>query len=67
MASRRLFDGATIEIGQLPIVAAALPPAAVTLWIRDSGVWKTAVLWVKASGTWKVATLNVKDAGTWKS
>lgn len=42
------------------------PSLGTQLWVKVSGVWKTAVLWVKAGGTWKVATLKVKDSGTWK-
>lgn len=42
------------------------PSLGTQLWVKVSGVWKTATLWVRTGGMWKVATLKVKDAGTWK-
>jgi hypothetical protein len=67
MATRRLFDGATIEIGQIPIVGAGVPPIAGTIaWIKVAGVWKEATVHIKVAGVWKTATPNIKVAGVWK-
>jgi hypothetical protein len=66
MPTRRLFDGASIEIGQVPIVA-AVTPAATIVWVKIAGVWKqTAGVFVKIAGTWKNATTFAKESGTWK-
>lgn len=65
MASRRLFDGATIEINQLPIVAASTPTGNI-MWIKVSGVWRRAITWIKVSGVWKQATPKIKVAGIWE-
>lgn len=62
MASRRLFDGAQIELGILPIVA----PPSNKFWIKISGTWKEATLWLKVAGVWKQATPKTKVAGIWK-
>lgn len=67
MASRRLFDGATIEIGQVPIVAIAPPPiSGTTVYLKVSGVWKVATVYLKVAGVWKLATTFIKDGGVWK-
>jgi hypothetical protein len=66
MASRRLFDGAQIELGLLPIVAPPPPSGGSKLWIKVSGVWKDATTHINVAGTWKVATVFFKDSGTWK-
>ncbi len=63
MASRRLFDGATIEISQMPLVAL---PVGNAMWIKVSGVWKQALTWIKVSGTWKQSTPKIKVSGIWK-
>lgn len=42
------------------------PSLGTQLWVKVSGVWKTATLWVRTGGTWKVATLKANAAGTWK-
>ena len=63
MATRRLFDGATIEIGQVPIVA---PSTSSKFHIKVSGTWKEAITWIKVSGTWKQATPFVKIGGGFK-
>jgi hypothetical protein len=63
MASRRLFDGATIEINQMPLVAL---PVGNLMWIKVSGVWKQAITWIKVSGTWKQSTPKIKVSGIWK-
>lgn len=62
MATRRIFDGATIEIGQVPIVAAA----GTIVWLKVAGVWKQATAWTKVAGTWKTTTPYIKISGTWK-
>jgi hypothetical protein len=63
MAIRRLFDGATIEIYQIPIEA---PVSGTIVWIKVSGVWKQATPFIKVSGVWKQSTPYIKVSGTWK-
>jgi hypothetical protein len=65
MATRRLFDGATIEIGQVPIVGSA-PSTSSIFHIKVSGTWKQAITWIKVSGVWKQTTPFVKVGGVWK-
>lgn len=65
MASRRLFDGAQIEIKSIPIVGQAAAPPAV-FYINVSGVWKAAITWIKVSGVWKQATPYVKIGGQFR-
>ena len=64
MATRRLFDGAQIEIGSIPIQAA--PNVSSIFWIKVAGVWKQAITWIKVSGVWKQATPYIKVGGVWK-
>jgi hypothetical protein len=65
MATRRLFDGAQIELKQVPIVAA--PSLANTIaWLKVAGTWKQATVYIKVAGVWKTATPNIKVAGVWK-
>jgi hypothetical protein len=67
MASRRLYDGAQIELGILPIVAPVPPPSGATkIWLNVSGVWKECVVWLNVSGTWKIVTPYLNVGGTWK-
>jgi hypothetical protein len=67
MATRRLFDGASIEIGQVPIKGAEVPPGAGAIaWIKVAGVWKQTTVWIKESGVWKTATPYVKVLGQWE-
>lgn len=66
MASRRLFDGAQIEIGSLPIVAASAPPTNTIVWLRVGGVWKQATVWLRVGGVWKTTTPFVRVSGVWK-
>jgi hypothetical protein len=67
MPTRRIFDGATIEIGQVPIVGAAPPPPAATIvWLKVAGVWKQATAFLKVTGTWKTTTPYIKVSGNWK-
>ena len=65
MATRRLFDGAQIEIQSVPIVGIPSTPSSI-FWIKISGVWKQAVTWIKVAGVWKQATPYVKIGGNWK-
>lgn len=65
MATRRLFDGATIEIGQVPIVATPVVSGTIA-WINVSGVWKQATAFINVGGVWKTSTPNIKVAGVWK-
>jgi hypothetical protein len=60
---RILFDGAQIEIGLLPLEAIVIGNV---LWIKVSGVWKSAILWLNVGGTWKQSTPRVKVAGVWR-
>ena len=60
MPTRRIFDGATIEINQVPIVA---PP--IIVWFKVAGVWRRAIFWTKIAGVWKQTRAYVKIAGTW--
>jgi hypothetical protein len=66
MPTRRIFDGATIEIGQVPIVGAALPPLGTIVWINVSGVWRAAILNNNVLATWKQDKTFIKVSGTWK-
>jgi hypothetical protein len=67
MATRRLFDGASIEIGQVPIVSAAPPPPVSTIvWLKVAGVWKQSTAFIKVAGTWETSTPFIKVTGTWK-
>ena len=63
MATRRLFDGAQIEIGSIPIEA---PVSGTIFWIKVSGVWKQATAFIKISGVWKQVTTYIKVSGIWK-
>jgi len=65
MASRRLFDGAQIEIRSIPIVYPITPPSGSQFWINISGVWKQATPWVKVAGVWKQGTAFIKVGGVW--
>jgi hypothetical protein len=65
MATRRLFDGAQIEIGSVPIVSVAAPPS-VQAWIKVAGTWREATPFVRVAGTWQQATPSMKIAGTWQ-
>jgi len=66
MATRRLFDGASIEIGQVPIESVSTPPPTTLAWLKVGGVWKTATVHIKVSGVWKTATPKIKVGGVWK-
>lgn len=66
MATRRLFDGAQIEIESIPIVLEPSPSISSVFWIKISGVWKQAITWIKVSGVWKQATPYLKIGGNWK-
>jgi hypothetical protein len=66
MATRRLFDGAQIEIGSIPIQGIPTPSISSIFWIKITGVWKQAITWIKIAGVWKQATPYVKIGGNWK-
>ncbi len=66
MPTRRIFDGASIEIGQVPIVGPATPPAGTIVWLKVLGVWKQATVHIKVSGVWKTASPNIRVGGVWK-
>lgn len=40
--------------------------AATIVWIKVSGVWKTATVFIKVSGVWKQTTPFVNISGQWK-
>jgi hypothetical protein len=64
MATRRLFDGAQIEIGSIPI---ELPVSGNIMWIKVEGVWKQAsAVWIKVAGVWKQAEPKIKISGVWR-
>lgn len=60
MASRRLFDGAQVEIGSLPVRAIT------QAWIKISGIWRRATVWIKVSGVWREAEPKTKQSGAWR-
>jgi len=59
MSSRRLFDAATIEIRQIPIVALVQIQGTET-YIKVDGVYRLAVPFVKSSGSYTRGTVSVK-------
>lgn len=65
MASRRLYDGAQIELGILPIVALA-PSIQTELYYGVSGVWKQITLYYGVAGVWEQITLYYGVSGVWK-
>jgi hypothetical protein len=64
MATRRLYDGAQIELDILPIVGTSSVSS--IFWLKVAGVWKQATAYIKVSGVWKTATPNIKVSGVWK-
>ena len=70
MATRRFFDGAQEEIGSLPIIQSAAPPAEPTLdsifWIRIGGVWRKTITRIRVNGTWMKAHPVTRVDGEWK-
>lgn len=62
MASRRLFDGAQVEIGSLPITTVSLNK----FWIKIAGTWKQAVAFVKISGNWQQIQPKINISGIWR-
>jgi hypothetical protein len=64
MATRRLFDGAQIELEILPIVGTSSVSS--IFWLNVGGIWKQAVTWIKVAGVWKTTTPYIKVAGVWK-
>ena len=64
MATRRLFDGAQIELEILPIVGASSVSS--IFWLNVGGIWKQATAYIKVAGVWKTATPNIKVSGVWK-
>ena len=65
MPRRLLFDGALIELGQLPLIAAIIP-AGTLAYIKIGGVWMSATPYIKVSGAWQLAQPYLKDGGTWQ-
>jgi hypothetical protein len=66
MANKRLFDGAQIEIGSLPIEAPAPPPVGggqVKVWNGSAFIAKPAKVWDGASFITK--PVKVWDGAMW--
>lgn len=63
MPRRLLFDGALIELGQLPL---EFIPAGTLSYIKIGGVWMSATPYIKDSGTWRLAQPYFKDGGDWQ-
>lgn len=61
---RLLFDGAQIELGLLPLVA-ALAPVGTISYVKVGGVWLTATAYIKVGGAWVTNSPYVKVSGTW--
>ena len=64
MPRRLLFDGALIELGQLPLIAAIIPAGTVA-YIKIGGVWLSATPYIKDGGIWKLAAPHIKETGAW--
>lgn len=62
MASRRLFDAATIEIGQIPIVA-LVQIEGIETYIKVGGVYQLAVPFVKSNGSYQESNPMIKING----
>ena len=65
MPRRLLFDGALIELGQLPLIAAIIPAGTVA-YIKVGGVWMSATPYIKDAGVWKLAQPYFKHTGAWQ-
>ena len=61
---RLLFDGAQIELGLLPLVA-ALAPVGTIPYVKVGGAWLTATAYIKVGGNWVTNTPFVKVSGAW--
>jgi hypothetical protein len=64
MATRRLFDGATIEIGQVPITSPTF--AGNQMWINIAGTDRQAITWLNVGGVWKQTNPQTNVSGTWR-
>jgi hypothetical protein len=62
---RLLFDGAQIELGLLPLVA-ALAPVGTIPYVKVGGAWLTATAYIKVGGTWRLAQPSIKVGGAWQ-
>jgi hypothetical protein len=58
MASRRLFDEATIEIGQIPIVDITLQ--IIESYVKIGNVYKLALSFIKSNGSYQESNPSVK-------
>lgn len=63
MPRRLLFDGALIELGQLPL---EFVPAGTLVYVKVGGFWMSATPYVKVSGAWQLASPYVKVGGAWQ-
>jgi hypothetical protein len=59
-----VFDSAVFDSN---VFDTGLTAAAVSAYVKISGVWKSATAFVKISGVWKAATPGVKVSGVWKN
>jgi hypothetical protein len=64
MATRKLFDGAQIELEILPIVGTSSVSS--IFWLNVGGTWKQVVTWIKVAGVWKTSTPKIKVSGVWE-
>lgn len=63
--NKTLFDGAAIEIGKLPIEAAATGSnGQIKIW--DSLAWVTKPVKVWTGSTWAIKPLKFWDGATWQ-
>lgn len=65
MASRRLFDQATIEIGQIPIVN-LIQIQGIKTYIKFGGVYRLAVPFVKSNGIYQKSNSMIKINGVYQ-
>lgn len=59
-----VFDDAVFDSNVFDTGSTA---AAISTFVKISGVWKTATAFVKIGGVWKAATPGVKVSGVWKN
>jgi len=64
VASRRLFDEATIEIGQIPIVDITLQ--IIESYVKIDNVYKLALSFIKNNGSYQESNPRVKNNGIYQ-
>jgi hypothetical protein len=65
MATRRYFDGATIELGLLPIEAPTLTTSRLKWWNGTS--WEIGSLKVWDGSAWTEFPIKFWDGGAWQA